>query len=120
MSDATTSVLTTLAVGLDQNGDVVVKYTWGGDADLNGELNGDDYFAIDSNALAQTPGFHNGDFDYNGVIDGDDYFIIDSNITFAHASPPFAQAPLLSLLASPLANDRLDPAAPSLVIGELL
>src|SRR5687767_13786151 len=25
-------------------------------------------------------GFHNGDFDYNGQINGDDYFILDSNI----------------------------------------
>ena len=109
MTDATTGVLTTLAVArADETGhdggifggvsvsgdDVLVMYTWGGDADLNGELNGDDYFYIDSNILANQAGannasFHNGDFDYSGAIDGDDYFILDSNILQAQASAPF-------------------------------
>jgi hypothetical protein len=104
MTDATTSVLTFLAVAnADEVGyaggtfggvsvsasDTLVMYTWGGDADLNGTLNGDDYFFIDSNILAQIPGYHNGDFDVNGEINGDDYFIIDANISFAQASPPF-------------------------------
>jgi hypothetical protein len=106
MSDATTSVLTTLAVAAADDtgyvgstfggvtiasGDVLGMYTWGGDADLNGELNGDDYFFIDSNVINSGTvfGFHNGDFDYNGEINGDDYFIIDSNLTFAQNSAPF-------------------------------
>jgi hypothetical protein len=111
MSEATTSVLTTIAVttgairnglgptdtdvfaGHTINGDsTVVMYTWGGDANLDGTINGDDYFAIDSNILAQVPGYHNGDFDYNGEINGDDYFIIDANITFAQSLPPFPTA----------------------------
>jgi autotransporter-associated beta strand protein len=102
--DATVNGRTTLAVARAEDigyaggtfggqnvnrGDVIVFYTWGGDADLNGELNGDDYFFIDSNILTQNPGFNNGDFDYNGEINGDDYFVIDSNITFAQNSPPF-------------------------------
>jgi hypothetical protein len=105
MSDATGSLLTTLAIaeassvlGLQplESGTwagqpvdastVLVMYTWGGDANLSGWLDGDDYFFIDSNIVAQTPGFRHGDFDYNGVVNGDDYFIIDSNITFAQAS----------------------------------
>jgi hypothetical protein len=72
------------------NGDsTIVMYTWGGDANLDGTINGDDYFNIDSNILAQVPGYHNGDFDFNGEINGDDYFIIDANITFAQANPPW-------------------------------
>jgi len=57
-------------------------YTYGGDANLNGMVNGDDYFAIDSHITASGSafGFTNGDFNYDGAIDGDDYFIIDSNI----------------------------------------
>src|SRR6185503_956619 len=70
-------------------GDVLAMYTWGGDADLDGQLTGDDYYYIDRNVFTQLPGFHNGDFNYDGVIDGDDYFILDSNITFAQSSPPF-------------------------------
>lgn len=116
MTDATTGVFTTLAVatgaeirglgpaqtdvwcGQTINGNsTLVMYTWGGDADLNGELNGDDYFYLDSNILASQAspgnptflGFHNGDFDYNGELNGDDYFVLDSNILQAQASSPF-------------------------------
>ncbi len=128
-TNATTGVLTTLAIASADDlgvagsawygepvssGDALVMYTWGGDADLNGSLDGDDYFFIDANIVAQEPGFHNGDFDYNGVIDGDDYFIIDSNIGFAQASggppPSLAAVPepasLALLLAAPLLARR--------------
>jgi hypothetical protein len=71
-------------------GAVIVAYTWGGDADMNGELNGDDYFAIDSHILQSGSvfGFQNGDFDLNGELNGDDYFVIDSNILQAQGSAP--------------------------------
>ena len=107
MTDATTGVLTSLAIssgaelrglgptdtdvflGETINGDsVIAMYTWGGDADLNGELNGDDYFYLDSYVLQNGTvfGWHQGDFDYNGELNGDDYFIIDSNILQAQGS----------------------------------
>ena len=106
MTAATSGVLTTLAVAPASEigyaggtfggqsvsaGDSLVMYTWGGDADLNGELNGDDYFYIDSHVMQSGSvfGFHNGDFNYDGEINGDDYFILDSNILFAQNSPPF-------------------------------
>jgi hypothetical protein len=64
---------------------VLVKYTYAGDADLNGRLDGDDYFLIDSHVnvapLAGAPWrWYDGDFDYNGKINGDDYFLLDSNL----------------------------------------
>ncbi|HYO09613.1 MAG TPA: alpha-amylase family glycosyl hydrolase [Tepidisphaeraceae bacterium] len=60
---------------------VLVKYTRAGDADLNGKIDGDDYFRIDSSigAGGVAASYFNGDFDYNGKVNGDDYFIIDSN-----------------------------------------
>jgi hypothetical protein len=65
------------------SGDQLVMYTWGGDANLDGTLNGDDYFQIDSN-YGKTDNaaitFNNGDFNYDGVIDGGDYGVIDNNI----------------------------------------
>src|SRR5439155_14922391 len=72
-------------------GDQLVMYTWGGDANLDGTLNGDDYFRIDShiNQNGIVFGYHNGDFNYDGAINGDDYFIIDSNIATAQNAPPF-------------------------------
>ena len=61
---------------------VIIKYTFSGDADLNGELNGDDYFYIDSHVLQSGTvfGFNVGDFDLNGEINGDDYFLLDAYI----------------------------------------
>ena len=69
---------------------VLVKYTWGGDANLDGTLNGDDYFAIDShfNQAGSVFGYLNGDFNYDGDINGDDYFIIDSNWNSGSTAPP--------------------------------
>jgi hypothetical protein len=68
---------------------VLVKYTYQGDADLNGELNGDDYFHIDSNILQSGVvfGFHNGDFNLDGEINGDDYFALDANIIASQGNP---------------------------------
>jgi C1A family cysteine protease len=57
---------------------VLVKYTYSGDANLDGSVTGDDYFQIDSAYPQKLRGWLNGDFDYNGDTNGDDYFLIDS------------------------------------------
>ncbi len=67
--------------------DTLVMYTYGGDANLDGIINGDDYFQIDS-ATASSHGWFNGDFNYDGVINGDDYFVIDSNFAAQGAAIP--------------------------------
>ncbi len=59
--------------------DTLVMYTYGGDANLDGVVNGDDYFQIDSAFPTNGHGWFNGDFNYDGVVNGDDYFVIDSN-----------------------------------------
>lgn len=61
---------------------VLIKYTYSGDANLDGVLNGDDYFFIDSHVLQSGSvfGYGVGDFDYDGDIDGDDYFWLDAHI----------------------------------------
>jgi hypothetical protein len=56
-----------------------MAFTYGGDADLSGTINGNDYFQIDRGFLNHYTGWVNGDFNYDGVINGNDYFIIDSN-----------------------------------------
>jgi autotransporter-associated beta strand protein len=60
--------------------DTLVMYTYGGDANLDGKLNVDDYGRIDSNIGSGTAGWYNGDFNYDGKVNVDDYGIIDSNI----------------------------------------
>jgi len=57
---------------------ILVKYTWNGDANLDGVVNADDYFLVDSGFLTQAAGYRNGDLNYDGVVNADDYFLIDS------------------------------------------
>jgi hypothetical protein len=45
---------------------------------VDGVVNADDYFQIDSGYITQAKGYQNGDFNYDGVINADDYFLIDS------------------------------------------
>jgi autotransporter-associated beta strand protein len=67
------------------DGNLLIKYTYYGDTDLNGEVDGTDYSRIDNaftnNQNASNPqltGWYNGDFNYDGVIDGSDYALIDN------------------------------------------
>jgi autotransporter-associated beta strand protein len=65
-------------------GDVLVKYTYYGDALLDGNVTAGDYAQIDNgyNVDQSNPGmlsgWYNGDFNYDGVINGDDYTLIDN------------------------------------------
>jgi hypothetical protein len=60
------------------DGDILVKYTYYGDANLDGKVDGSDYSRIDNGYLGQMTGWANGDFNYDGVIDGSDYTLIDN------------------------------------------
>jgi hypothetical protein len=58
--------------------DVLVKYTYYGDADLNGTIDGRDYSRLDIGFRNHLTGWINGDFNYDGVVDGSDYALIDN------------------------------------------
>jgi hypothetical protein len=61
--------------------DLLVKYTYGGDANLDGLIDAADYGQIDNwIQFPGTTGYFNGDFNYDGVIDAADYGIIDNSI----------------------------------------
>jgi autotransporter-associated beta strand protein len=67
------------------DGDVLVKYTYYGDTNLNGTVDGSDYSRIDAayinNQNTSNPaltGWFNGDFNYDGAIDGSDYTLMDN------------------------------------------
>jgi hypothetical protein len=60
---------------------VLLKYTYMGDGNLDGTIDGADYGIIDNTVqVAGAHGYFNGDFNYDGVIDGADYGVIDNNI----------------------------------------
>jgi hypothetical protein len=58
--------------------DVLVKYTYYGDANLDGAVDGSDYTKIDAGFAGHLTGWANGDFNYDGVVDGSDYTLIDN------------------------------------------
>jgi hypothetical protein len=76
------------------SGDVLLMYTYAGDANLDGFISGDDYTAIDfAVAIPSASGWANGDFNHDRLISGDDYSSIDFNIV--------AQGPPIWVASSP-------------------
>ncbi len=59
---------------------VLVKYTWFGDSNLDGIVDGSDYALIDTGFTAggALGGWVFGDYDYSGTVDGSDYALIDT------------------------------------------
>ena len=66
--------------------DVLVKFTYYGDTNLSGSVDGSDYSRIDNGALMGLTGWFNGDFNYDGVINGSDYTLIDNSFNTQGAS----------------------------------
>ena len=109
-SGTTLGTFSTLSPG---TADVLLRYTYYGDANLDGKVNGADYVRIDAGyaaAKTATPltGWYNGDFNYDGKVDGSDYTLIDNafNLQGASLSP--------SGLATPIGDDNNSLPAPTL------
>ena len=124
-SDARVRQLTTLAVSTAaQTGhvagtfggvsvdadDVLVMYTYAGDVNLDGLVDGADYGTLDNwIQFPGTDGYANGDVNYDGVIDGADYGTLDNSIqlqgapfpTGTSAAPAAAAAELSGVAAVP-------------------
>jgi hypothetical protein len=65
--------------------DILVKYTYYGDTNLDGTVDGSDYSRIDnaytynqSHSTTPLTGWFNGDFNYDGSVNGSDYTLIDN------------------------------------------
>ncbi|MCY2954352.1 MAG: PKD domain-containing protein [Planctomycetota bacterium] len=98
--------------------DVIVKYTWDGDANLDGVVNADDYFQIDSGYITQKGGYYNGDFNYDGVVNADDYFLIDSAY-IGQSGPLAASKPQSAISADVAVQQNAKKAEPDGVLSEL-
>jgi hypothetical protein len=57
---------------------LLVKYTYYGDANLDGHVDGTDYSRIDNGYASHLTGWFNGDFNYDTQINGSDYTLIDN------------------------------------------
>jgi autotransporter-associated beta strand protein len=77
------NITTSAGAAVGAPADVIVKYTYYGDTNLDGVVDGTDYARIDAAYLADqtsptATGWYNGDFNYDGVVDGSDYTLIDN------------------------------------------
>ncbi|WP_428938187.1 hypothetical protein [Fontivita pretiosa] len=70
--------------------EVLVKFTYFGDADLTGVIDATDYSLIDNGYVNRLTGWINGDFDYSGVIDATDYALIDN--AYINQGGPLAES----------------------------
>ena len=82
-------------------GDLLLKYTYYGDANLDGKVDGSDYSRIDSGYLTGATGWFNGDFNYDGVINGSDFTLIDNAFNTQGASLSASIAQPTAELAGP-------------------
>ena len=89
---------------------VLVKSTYGGDANLDGKVDVSDYGRIDNSITQGKKGWANGDFNYDGKITISDYGIIDFNVgtqgppiqgrtvsSFTTALPPILTPPSVQI-----------------------
>jgi hypothetical protein len=84
--------------------DVLVKYTYYGDANLDGTVDGADYQQIDNGFGEHLTGWQNGDFNYDGVVDGSDFSLIDNSfnqLIGTGVSPLAISAVASDLIVSP-------------------
>jgi autotransporter-associated beta strand protein len=129
---ADTTFLTTLGVALVNStgtlggdavtaGDVLVKYTYYGDADLSGKVDGTDYSLIDVGYNSQTgdtplAGWINGDFNYDGHIDGSDYSLIDNAFNMQGSNGLASPMNMIAVNTSEIAGASAVPEPGSLML----
>ena len=81
-----------------QPADILVRHTYNGDANLDGQVGPGDYFRIDLAFLTLAGGQPAVDLNYDGLLNGDDYFLIDQafmdqTIVLAAAVPSIPTVP---------------------------
>jgi hypothetical protein len=62
------------------SGQIEIKYTLLGDANLDGLVSGDDFTILASNLGKQVSAWDKGDFNYDGLVNGDDFTALVSNL----------------------------------------
>jgi hypothetical protein len=102
--------------------DILVKYTYYGDTDLNGVVDGGDYARIDNafnlHLTGANAGWVNGDFNYDGVVDGADYALMDNVFNMQGSLTPLAVT-AVPASSSASAASVPEPTSGAIVIGLL-
>ena len=96
--------------------DILVKYTYYGDTNLDGKIDGGDYSRIDAAYGTSLTGWYNGDFNYDGIIDGSDYTLIDNAYNTQGATISTAISGLEAQVTAQIAQTSAVPEPASLVM----
>jgi fibronectin-binding autotransporter adhesin len=87
------------------SGQLEIKYTLYGDANLDGKVNGTDFTLMAANFNdAVTNGWDEGDFNYSGTVNGDDFVLLANNFNQFAAQSAVSAADLSALDAFAAAN----------------
>jgi hypothetical protein len=97
--------------------DVLVKYTYFGDTNLDGKIDASDYSRIDNGYLNKLTGWYNGDFNYDGVINGSDYTLIDNAFNRQGAQLSSQIASPDAAIASQIASSSSVPEPTGIIIA---
>jgi autotransporter-associated beta strand protein len=65
---------------------LLIKYTYEGDANLDGKITADDYALLDKGFATHASTWTLGDFNYDGVVNAVDYLLIDKTVTLQSGS----------------------------------
>ncbi|HZZ45148.1 MAG TPA: dockerin type I repeat-containing protein [Tepidisphaeraceae bacterium] len=70
---------------------LITKFTYAGDANLDGKITSDDYALLDRGIAKNLTGWINGDFNYDGIVNAADYAILDRSFALQSGtlSPDF-------------------------------
>jgi hypothetical protein len=100
-AEASAAGMTTTFDGIPVDGDmVVVRYTYVGDANLNGTVNSADFSLLAANFNKSAAGWVDGDFNYDGIVNALDFNALASNFGATGAVPSSGGA-LGSLVPEP-------------------
>ncbi len=95
------------------SGQIEVRYTLLGDANLDGVVNGSDFSILAANFGHSVKGWDQGDFDYNGVVNGSDFSSLAANFGQGVGGPSAVSvADLQALEAFAVANGLSMPNVP--------
>ena len=91
------------------SGQVEIKYTLLGDANLDGKVNGTDFSLMAANFnKAVTNGWDQGDFNYDGAVNGTDFVLLADNFNqFASQSAVATSTPATRTAASNIATQPI-------------
>jgi len=87
------------------SGQIEIKYTLLGDANLDGKVNGSDFTLMAANFNdSVTAGWDKGDFNYSGTVNGDDFVLLADNFNDFASQSAVSAADLAALDSFAAAN----------------